>query len=313
MLLLDIAHAAGNGDRFTAWREDFTRGGVSVQTCAVWASPESSRTETLRPCLRQIAAAHRCGAVVVTRQGDLDSLEENRGSIGLVLALEGAEPLEDDIELVEAFWQLGVRMFSLTWGRANRFAAGTEDDLGLTAAGHELVGRLLELGAILDLAHASKRTFYDVLELADGAPVIVSHAACHALNPTTARNLDDPQLTALKEHGGVFAVMSLPTAIGGDTASLDRVVDHIVHAVGVVGSEHVAVGADFVTKLAELGVYQRPSHYPADVPLGTPGFDSPEDYPALAARLAERGFTGEDIARVLGGNLWRVFRRSLPT
>src|SRR5207249_3634216 len=89
---------------------------------------------------------------------DLDALGDR---VGLMLSLEGCEPLGSDPELFDVFWELGVRMVSLTWNRRNAFADGAGEPAhgGLSARGRELVARLVELGAIVDLAHASERTF----------------------------------------------------------------------------------------------------------------------------------------------------------
>ena len=102
--------------------------------------------------------------------------------------MEGAEPLGYDPGLIELFWLLGVRMFALTWNRRNPFAdgLGEANDGGLSDLGVELVDRLARLGMILDLAHASQRTFFGVLERAPDAPVIVSHACCRAVYERSA-------------------------------------------------------------------------------------------------------------------------------
>ena len=105
---------------------------------------------------------------------------------------------------------------------------------------------------ILDLAHASERTFFEVLEHAPDAPVVVSHACCRAVYDTP-RNLSDDQLRALRDHDGVLAVMAIPLAVDLEAPSLERVVDHIDHAVAVMGIEHVGIGADFMAQIVASG------------------------------------------------------------
>jgi membrane dipeptidase len=112
------------------------------------------------------------------------------------------------------FWELGIRMVSLTWNRRNSYADGGAEpaDGGLSRLGGRLVDLLADTGMIIDLAHASVRTFFDILERAPAAPVIISHSACRAIHDVP-RNVDDEQLRALAERGGVLALMALPLAI----------------------------------------------------------------------------------------------------
>ena len=117
--------------------------------------------------------------------------------------------------MIEAFWALGVRMVGLTWARRNAFADGSGEPSpgGLSRLGQELVDRLLALGCAIDLAHASERTFADVLDRTDdGAALIVSHTCCRALRETP-RNTSDDQLRAIAERNGVAGIMALASAV----------------------------------------------------------------------------------------------------
>src|SRR5262249_15516312 len=127
--------------------------------------------------------------------------------IGLILSLEGVEPLGSSPELVEVFWELGVRMVGLTWQHRNAFADGNAEPAhgGFSNLGMDLIDRLVELGAIIDLAHASERTFWDALERSGNAPVLVSHSCCRALRDTS-RNVSDEQMKALADRGGLLGV-----------------------------------------------------------------------------------------------------------
>src|SRR5262249_15150881 len=134
----------------------------------------------LRRALQQMRAFSRAirecpdDVRAVRTAADLDRLGDR---IGLLLALEGCEPFGYEVELADTFFELGVRMASLTWNRRNPFADGAAEtgDGGLSSLGRRLVTRLAELGVMIDLAHASERTFFDVLEQAPEATVLVSH------------------------------------------------------------------------------------------------------------------------------------------
>jgi membrane dipeptidase len=121
-----------------------------------------------------------------------------------------------------------VRTASQTWNHVNAFAGGIETpEQGLTAAGREVVARMVELGATVDLAHASPWTFDDVLDVApDGARLGVTHAGCPAMNDHV-RNVDNDRLGALAARGGVLGIMALTLTVGRNGATLERLLDHL--------------------------------------------------------------------------------------
>ena len=235
-----------------------------------------------------------------------------------MLAMEGAEPLGTSPHLIDVFWRFGVRMASLTWNRRNPFAdgVGEAEDGGLTRLGADLLRRMARLGMILDLAHASERTFMQALEQQNELAVVVSHAACRAVFDTP-RNLSDVQLRALAERDGVLGIMMLPFAIDPCEPRIERVVAPIDHAVDVMGIEHVGIGGDFIAQVAQALGWE--AYSDRLNPRGL-GFDSvisglvdQRDYPALLAELEARGYDDDDLRLIASGNFLRVLERSLPT
>jgi membrane dipeptidase len=324
-LLVEVAHFRHEEHPFRdRWLDQLRRGGVSLQVCPASVDVNELPEFGLRRSLTQIAECHRAAAdspdevVLVRDAADLETALGD-GRIGLLLSMEGAEPLGYDPTLADLFWLLGVRMFALTWNRRNPFADGLGEasDGGLSGLGLELVDRLAGLGMVLDLAHASEKTFFDVLDRAPDAAVVASHACCRAVYDIP-RNLTDDQLRALRDHDGVLAVMGIPLAVDLDAPSVGRVVDHIDHAVEVMGIDHVGIGADFMTQIVESGAepaFQATSLMPAGVSFAdaVPGFSGPADYPALVDVMESRGYDDDALAAVLGGNLLRVIRRALPS
>ena len=238
--------------------------------------------------------------------------------MGLMLSMEGAEPVGRDLNLLRVFWELGVRMVSLTWNDRNALADGTGEPsgAGLSKLGRQAVAELARLGIIIDLAHASERTFYDVVETApESAAIIVSHAGCRAVFDTP-RNLTDGQLRLLAERGGVLGAMAHPLNVDPAEPTIDRYLDHIDHAIKVMGERQVGLGADFIRQVALSGATG--GHGDALLPAGLQlsdaiaGFSGPADYPALVSALAGRGYDGAVLAGVLGENFLRVFRSALP-
>jgi membrane dipeptidase len=305
------------------WLPPLRAGGVRLQVVPVYSDPVAPRSDALRRAIGQIAAYQRAlaqnpgDAVRVARARHVTALADD-DRVGLLLSVEGAEPWEADDDLADEFWDLGVRMAGLTWNYRNAYADGVAEPAtgGLSGRGVRLVERLVARGVILDLAHASEQTFRDVLDVSGDAPVLVSHAACRACCDTP-RNLDDTQLEALAARGGVLGIMLLPFVIDGWSPTLDRVVDHIDHAVAVMGIEHVALGGDFFRQIGRAGV-AGPIGGDGIIPVdmssddAIDGLAGPEHYPNLVEALRRRGYEGERLAAILGANLGGFLERTLP-
>jgi membrane dipeptidase len=319
-LLSELVHRRDEERPFARyWRPELDAGGVGLQVCAIYAADESSDEDALRFGLELAAAYHRLLAETPDAQpvltvADLDRLD---GRLGVMLSLEGAEMLARDPGLIHAYWGMGVRMMGLTWNHRNAFAdgLGAEDDRGLTALGEKLVDLLAELGVMLDLSHASPRTFDDVLARAPEATVVVSHACCRALCDTP-RNLTDEQLRAIAERGGVVGMMALPLTVDPDEPTIARFADHIDYAVEVVGIEHVGLGGDFIRQVVRArnvtefrGGLLPPGMEPD---AAIEGLEGPSGYPALVSELERRGYSGDRLDKILAANWLRVFRSALP-
>ena len=143
----------------------------------------------------------------------------------------------------------------------------------------------------------------------------MTHAACRAVHDHP-RNLTDDQLRALAGRDGLLGVMLHPLAIDPERRSIDRVIDHIDYAAGLLGEERVFLGGDWTKRLtAVLGDVPVPDGLMPpglDAGTGIEGLEGPEDYPALVAALRERGWEGERLDGLLSANLVRLLRESLP-
>ena len=326
-LLLEVAsrRAGGEANPFGEhWLPQLRAGGVRLQVCPVYVQGDLVPDGALRGALALAAAFHVTvrdtpEVLQVVSQADLDPVESGE-RLGLMLALEGTEALGSSPELIDAFWALGVRMVGLTWARRNAFADGSGEPSpgGLSRLGEELVDRLVELGCAIDLAHASERTFDDVLERVGGdGALIVSHTCCRAVRDTP-RNTSDEQLRAIAACDGLVGIMALASAVDPDRHDLDRYLDHVEHAVSVAGPERVCLGGDFMAQLVRSGTVRitprELSTLPPKLEPGTPvtGLAGPEDYPAVAEGLRRRGHDENVVAAILHGNLVHFLRRTLP-
>lgn len=275
-------------------------GGVALQFFAICTAPEK-RSSYLQSALAHIANYHRCLAANSAHIAGLENMKDmaaaqQEGKIAAVLALEGAEPLEGSPELLDIFYRLGVRALSLTWNHRNHFADGTDEDSaggGLTRAGRALVREMGGKRIILDLAHISKRCFFEALELSEKPP-LVSHANARQLCDHP-RNLTDEQLKALADRGGVIGLSIYPAFISGEAkATLEQLLDHFVHIAGLIGAEHLAFGSDFD------GVH-----------CTVEGIRDASDYNSLPRALCRRGFHPREVELMAWDNVNRILEKNI--
>jgi membrane dipeptidase len=239
------------------------------------------------------------------------------GRIALLLTMEGAEPLGTDLYLLRIFHELGLRAISLTHARENAAAAGGvfapsgSPAHGLTSFGRKLVQECEHLGIMLDLAHINPAGFEEIFALTS-KPLIVSHSnARHFYD--IERNISDEQIRMIGARGGVIGINAILVSPKKEEATLDRYVDHIEHVAQLIGIEGVGIGFDFCEFLwrqipeAELKTMEKK--------LSTPHFLSDlgnhSHAPNLTRKLLERGFSDEQIRKILRDNWLRVLREWL--
>jgi membrane dipeptidase len=294
------------------WLPRLEAGKVAIQICPLYGEG-ARRNDPRERALDQADEFARLVAEYEDRVCQVsvkDELDDAR--LRLVLAMEGAEPLEGDPGAFEEWYGRGVRSMSLTWNHGNEFAGGIDSpNQGLTARGRGLVRRFRELGVLLDLAHASEQTWHDVL--VEEVPFSVTHAGCRAVCDHP-RNLADWQLEALAQRGGVVGMMALPFVIDRDAPTFSRWLDHFDHAVAVMGIDHVGLGADFVDqpRPPEPGT-AIDGDASVKARLALHDFAGPDDYPFLVDALRDRGYEGKRLEAITSGNWHRVLCGTLPT
>ncbi|WP_134671776.1 dipeptidase [Halorussus marinus] len=302
------------------FRPEMAAAGIAGRVVAVYVDEAYLPELALRRALGAVEAIRK--EVEETEQLSLATTAEGldaaaeRDRHALVLGMEGAEALKGDRSMLDAFYRLGLRVLTLTHSRRNAagdgsFFAPTRSGTpgGLSAFGVEVVERADELGVLVDVSHLNEPGFWDVLEFADG-PVIASHSNCRALR-NHPRNLTDDQLAAVADAGGVVGL----TAVGrflaapGEGSTVEDYLDHVEHAVDVVGPDHVGVGFDFVEYLRPFLSDAERARLPDPMPVE--GLRGDADVADLGARLAERGFGDDAVARILRDNSVRVLRAVL--
>lgn len=238
------------------------------------------------------------------------------GVFAAVLHFQGTAPLGTDIELVDTFQRLGVRVMQPTYNYAGLVGDGCleERDAGLTAFGRTVVERMQQVGVAVDLSHAGVRVCLDVLELAS-APIIASHANARAVCDSP-RNLSDEVIDKIAATGGVIGLCAFPSFVSVDPApTLDQLLDHAVHIAERVGPEHVSLGTDFVDENADdYEYYGYDSRYYPRPPWTWPsGLAWWPEVANVGPALRGRGFSDAEVAGVLGENLLRVLDAAWST
>ena len=266
--------------------------------------------------------------------------------LAALMGIEGGHSIENDIRLLRDYYRLGVRYMTLSWSNTNEWADSSGDindpkvehHNGLTDFGKQVVLEMNRLGMMVDISHVADKTFFDAIATSK-APVIASHSSARALT-NHPRNMTDDMLRAVTTNGGVVQVnfydafidenyrkaaeaqkkdadaavearIAELKAAGKPVTYLDKdrigrewaakiprpplksLVDHIDHIAKVAGVDHVGLGSDF-----------------DGVSGATPeGIDSAADLPKITQALVDRGYSAEDIRKILGENLLRVFRQ----
>ncbi|MDI6023001.1 dipeptidase [Leucobacter sp. UT-8R-CII-1-4] len=299
------------------WLPQLQAGGVKLQVLPVFIDEVYRFEGALRQTMRMVEAAH----VLAEGNADTVSLCTNGAEIdaalaadkiALVLALESAPGVGEDIHLLDTLSRLGVRVASLAhFGRTPLADGSAEDAAGsaLTGLGVEAVAEMNRLGMIFDVSHLGKRGVDHVLELSK-RPIMATHSSARALYDHH-RNLSDVHLRAIADGNGIVCVNFFAPYLHATDRTVDPIIDHIEHIVGVAGIERVGLGPDFVKEVIEETT---PPCCEPDSPSAdsfVPGLEGPSGLPMVTARMQERGWQEADIRAVLGENVHRFFQREL--
>jgi membrane dipeptidase len=292
------------------------------------------------------AARHPDRMMMAFSADDIERAHKQK-KLAALMGIEGGHSIENDIQVLRDFYRLGVRYMTLSWSNTNEWADSSGDinnpkiehHNGLSDFGKQVVVEMNRLGMLVDISHVADKTFYDTIAVTK-APVIASHSSARALT-NHPRNMTDDMLRAVAKNGGVVQVnfynafidedyrkaaeaqtkdrdAAIKTyddemkAAGKTVTYLDNdrierewaakiprppfksLIDHIDHIAKVAGADHVGLGSDF-----------------DGVSGATPqGIDSAVDLPKITQALLDRGYSADDIRKILGGNLLRVFREA---
>jgi membrane dipeptidase len=269
-------------------------GGVAGQFFSFWTTPYPERG-CARSVARQLdaldlAMAKHPADLAWTRTGAEVRAAKAAGRIAALGGIEGGQALEGELGTIEAFARRGVRYLGLLHFSANAIGRpakgrGADPAAGLTGFGRDVVRECERCGVIVDLAHINRRGFFDALEVAT-LPPMVSHTGVLGVHAHW-RNIDDEQLRAVADKGGCVGIIFARRYLGG--ASIDAVVDHLLHVIDVAGDDVPALGSDFD------GFVVPPV-----------GLEDVAALPNLTVALSRRGVPPRVLEKILGGNVLRV-------
>jgi len=272
-------------------------------------------------------AAHPDVLMKFHRSNDLAEAKRS-GRLAIIYGFQDTTPLGEDLDRLDVFRGLGVRIIQLTYNRRNLVGDGCLEpgDAGLSLFGRELVERMNARDVLVDLSHCGRRTTDEAIALSK-KPVAITHAGCAAVSDLP-RNKNDATLRKLAERGGVIGIYLMPYLRTGGQPMAADVIAHIEHALDVCGEDHVGIGTDgtissvqltaeykkaFADEIAERR--QRGVSAPGEttaVYTFVPDLNTPRRFEKIASLLAKRGTPDRVIEKILGGNFLRLFAQTWP-
>jgi membrane dipeptidase len=330
---LDKARAGNLGaEFFSIWAEPETTAGHFARS-----------TFDLIDSVYEQAARHPDRMMMAFSVADIERAHKEK-KLAALMGIEGGHSIENDIHLLHDYYRLGVRYMTLSWSNTNEWADSSGDindprvqhHNGLTDFGKQVVFEMNRIGMMVDISHVADKTFFDAIATTK-APVIASHSSARALT-NHPRNMTDDMLRAVAKNGGVVqanfysafvdenyrraseaqqkdadaavaAHLAELRAAGKPVTYLDKdqierewaakvprpplksLIDHIDHIAKVAGVDHVGLGSDFDGVSGAM----------------PEGINSAADLPRITQALLDRGYNANDIRKILGGNLLRVF------
>ncbi|MEM3192663.1 MAG: membrane dipeptidase [Candidatus Parvarchaeota archaeon] len=242
------------------------------------------------------------------------------GKVAYIPHIEGAMPIENDLDRVDILYGFGVRMMGLVYSESNNIGSGLSEknDAGLTEFGYRVVERMNKLGMAIDVAHTGDKTALDAIE-ASKVPIFVSHSGARALW-NTRRMKPDSVIQALAEKGGVFGVEAAPhTTLTHKNRqhSIEGVMEHFQYIENLVGIDYVTFGPDTLfgdhvgihhlfSKELSIGKSHEGESF-EEVPY-VKGLENLSEYPNIVRWLVKNGYSNDEIEKVVGGNTLRVLK-----
>ena len=289
-------------------------GGLNVPFFSIY-TPASTQIDStshemavsLISMIEDIVTLHSDKFFIVKSTSDIELLDRER--LGIAFGMENGAPIQGDLSRVQFYHDKGIRYITLTHSKSNHISDSSYDENhqwegGLSSFGKELIREMNKVGIMVDISHVSDKAFYESIEISE-VPVIASHSSLRHFTPGFERNVSDDMLVKLASKGGVISINFGSSFLTKKAleyrrnregpypfADVTDVVDHIDRVVNLVGIDHVGIGSDYD------GVGDTLPSNLKDV----------STFPNLISELLTRGYTEEDIEKILSGNIIRVWK-----
>ncbi len=279
----------------------------SIYMAGTVTGPEAvKRSLVLIDHVRRLAEQHPNDIVLATTAADVRAAHK-AGKFAALMGMEGGHMIDDNLSVLRDYQRLGVRYLTLTHGVNTNWSDSSGDTPvhnGLTDFGKDVVRELNRLGMMVDISHVSDKTFWDALEVSR-APLVASHSSLRSLSGHP-RNMTDDMVKALAARGGVIMINYSTSFLSNELyeatqhnvpasdrprVSWEKIVEHVDHAVKLVGATHVGLGSDF------------------DGTTVPDGMEDVSKLPKITAALLAKGYSEQDVKNILGENILRLLEK----
>lgn len=289
--------------------EKFNQGKINGGIFVFWTKPNSKydNYETFRKMMKyakeEVEISNDYLTIAKNYNEYINSLRS--GKITAMMNLEGLSVLEGNVSKIEEIYDYGIRFSSLTWNEENEFASGVKvsNDTGLKEKGKEYIKLANELGIIVDVSHASDKTFYDIYNNSE-KPIIASHSNCRKLC-NVGRNLLDEQLKLIKETNGIVGINAYRDFIHEEKSKKDlsNLINHIDHMVDLIGIDSVCFGFDYCDYIEDD--VQENVHARKEVTIGLENASKTQN---IILELKNRGYKDIDIDKISNKNFLKFMQ-----
>lgn len=276
-------------------------GGIQVLACFIDTEFLNSKNAGFIRCnnilnkLKEYQEKNNCNILIKNKNDLLNSIETNETRV--ILSIENGAAISGDLSNIDYFYNQGVRIMSVTWNDDNELGCGakTKNDTGLKKLGIDYIRKLNKLGIIVDVSHASEKSFWDVVSTST-SPIVATHSNVYEIcnNP---RNLKDDQIKAIAKSGGMIGICFYSDFLNSNKrANIKDIVKHIKYIKELVGIDYIGLGSDFdgmsIDKTAS-------------------GVESISKIKNITEELKIQGFSCEEIVKIMWKNWWDLLKKIL--
>ncbi|WP_271272134.1 dipeptidase [Aliamphritea hakodatensis] len=263
--------------------------------------------------------------IMPVKSADDIRLAKQLGKVGVMFGAQNCSPIEDDIDMIAIMRELNLMIMQLTYNNQSLLACGCyeAEDSGVTRFGRQVIAEMNRVGMIVDMSHSAERSTLEAIEISS-RPIVISHANPNSFHPAK-RNKSDTVLKALGESGGLLGFSLYPFHLkNGPDCTLEEFCDMVARTADLMGIDQIGIGTDLcqqqpleVLEWMRNGRWSKEMDYGegsksnADWPRPLEWFKDSRDFPNLTKGLLDRGFSEQDVAKVMGLNWLNFFDEAL--